>query len=225
MRVGLLMCDHVDDRFRAVAGDYDDMFAALLVPHATGELELIDYDAVAGDLPASATECDGWLITGSRYSVYDDEAWIEALCAFVREAHVADVPTVGVCFGHQVIAHALGGRVEKAASGWGVGAQLIEGAQTGRLLFMHQDQVVELPDGMEVVGVADHCPVAALSGGSMLGVQGHPEFTTEYERALLDARVDRIGADQTATARRTLDHATDEAAFARWILDFLEAHR
>jgi len=222
MRVGLLMCDHVDAQFRGVTGgDYDDMFAALLAPSPVADVEFVTYDVVGGELPTAAMECDAWLLTGSRFSAYDDEAWIHALGAFVRDLHAANAPTVGICFGHQLLAHALGGRVERAATGWGVGAQLVDGKLPGRLLFMHQDQVVELPDGAETMGIAAHCPIAAFSFGSVLGIQGHPEFTTEYERALLDHRVSSIGPDVTAAAIASLAEPTDETAIARYILAFM----
>ena len=203
MRVGLLECDHVDERYRAIAGDYSDMFAVLLPA-----LDLVRYDAIGGELPKEPDECDGWLLTGSRCSAYDDEPWIAALSSFVRELHTADAPTVGICFGHQLLAHALGGRVERASAGWGVGPHTIAtvGGDRWPLLFMHQDQVLELPPDATVVGSTDHCPIAMLQiGSSMLGMQAHPEFTADYERALLDARAERIGVDLVQRARDELD--------------------
>jgi GMP synthase-like glutamine amidotransferase len=224
MRIGLLLCDHVDDRYRDVtAGDYDDMFIALLSHGTDDDIEFVSYDVIGGTLPESVRECDGWLITGSRFSAYDDEPWIQELCGFVRDLHAAAAPTVGICFGHQVIAHALGGRVEKAARGWGVGAIQVDGALAGRLLFMHQDQVTKLPDAAQLVGSADHCPIAAFSCGSILAMQGHPEFTVAYERALLEARELRIGADVTAAGLASLDQPTDEARVARVMLKALGA--
>jgi len=219
MRVGLLLCDHVDDRLRAIAGDYDEMFGSLF-----SELDLVPYDAIGGVLPKDADDCDAWLLTGSRHSAYDHEPWISALSAFVRDLRASGAPTVGICFGHQLLAHALGGRVEKAATGWGVGAHAIErpAAADWRLLFMHQDQVVALPGDGVVLGSTDHCPVAALQiGSSMVGVQAHPEFTGDYERALLDARVERIGAAKVESARTSLEAPTDEHAAARWLAGFL----
>src|SRR5438105_14480768 len=102
LRIGLVECDHVNDRFRAINGDYADMFESLL------DLELVGYDAVNGVLPAEPHECDGWLATGSRFSVYDDVEWIHRLGGFVRDVRDAGAPFVGICFGHQLLAHALG---------------------------------------------------------------------------------------------------------------------
>jgi GMP synthase-like glutamine amidotransferase len=227
LRVGLLECDHVDDRFRSIAGDYADMFASLLP-----DVDLVPYDVCNGTLPATPDECDGWVATGSRHSVYDDLGWITALSGFVRSVPDAGAPYVGICFGHQLLAHALGGRTERA-SAWGAGAHRMEvfdaeawmdprtGAAT--LLYMHQDQVAALPEGTVVLGRTDHCPVAMLQvGRAMLGMQAHPEFPPEYLEALLDARAERIGAERTASARRSLASPTDAGVIARWIVRFLE---
>lgn len=224
MRIGLLECDHVDDRFRAIDGDYTDMFAALL------DVDLVPYDAVNGVLPSSPDECDGWLAGGSRFSVYDDAPWIHALSGFVRDVRDAGAPFVGICFGHQLLAHSLGGRTEKASVGWGAGAidtWMNPTQSDALLLYMHHDQVIALPDGAKVLGHTDHCPIAMLRVGPMLGVQAHPEFSVDFVGALLDARVDRIGPDATARAKASLERvgdAKDADMLGRWIVRFLDEH-
>jgi len=224
MRVGLLECDHVSDRYRGIDGDYADMFESLL-----GH-DLISYDAVNGKLPERADECDAWLATGSRHSVYDEAEWISRLLDFVRQVQTAGTAFVGICFGHQLLAHAVGGRTEKASVGWGVGAidTWVEPTSSDELLlYMHQDQVVALPDGATVIGRTEHCPIAMLELGPMLGIQAHPEFSATYVEALLDARVDRIGAEVTARAKRSLERvgdAEDAARIGRMITSFLETH-
>jgi len=226
LRVGVLECDHVDDRHRPIAGDTIDMLAALLGPHAP-DLELVPYDVIGGELPVDPTDCDGWICPGSRHSVYDDLAWIEGLSAFVRAVRDAGVPFVGICFGHQVLAHALGGRVAKAAVGWGAGRQVLVVDRTapwmdppaGKLAlhYMHQDQVEELPPGGVVLGGADHCPAALMTvGDTMVGIQPHPEFPAAYVDALLADRVARIGEDEVAAARAGLSQPTDEATVGSW---------
>jgi GMP synthase-like glutamine amidotransferase len=228
-RVGVLECDHVDPRFLAIAGDLVDMLRTLFATHAADAgLELVAVDVVGGERPGAPDRFDAWLCPGSRHSVFDPHAWVADLAAFVRDVHAAAVPFVGVCFGHQLLAHALGGRVERAASGWGagVGSIAVDGTATWMdgpveklaLPFMHQDQVVEPPPGGEVLGHADHCPVALLSvGPAAIGVQAHPEFTPAYTDALLADRVARIGEDEVAAARAGLGQPTDEATVARWM--------
>jgi GMP synthase-like glutamine amidotransferase len=229
MRIGLLECDHVDDRFRDVAGDYRDMFTALLAPHG---LEVVPVDACNGELPERPGDFAGYVCTGSRRSAYDDLPWIDDLSRFVAEVAEAGVPFVGICFGHQVLAHALGGEVRRASTGWGVGPHdtvvervepwMVPGLARPRLQYMHQDQVVRLPEGATVLAAADHCPVAMLRAGErMLGIQAHPEFPAAYVEALMRTRVDRIGAATVEAARRALAAPTDDRVVAAWIAAFL----
>jgi GMP synthase-like glutamine amidotransferase len=233
VRIGVLECDHVADRYRAIAGDYGDMFTTM-VATADPLAEVAVFDARAGSLPATPDECDGWLCTGSSASVYDDEPWIDALAAFVRSVHAARVPFVGICFGHQLIAHALGGRTERATGGWGAGAiamaltaepsWMTPPLRSATLLYSHQDQVTALPPGGRVLGSAPHCPVAMLAvDEDIIGLQAHPEFDADYLRGLLVDRVDRIGEAGTAIALGSLEQPTDEAVVAGWILAFVRA--
>jgi GMP synthase-like glutamine amidotransferase len=234
VRVGLLECDHVDERYRPLSGDYSDMFRALFA--GQDAIELVNYDVVDGQLPADPHECDGWLATGSRRSAYDDEEWIHRTAGFVRAVAATATPFVGICFGHQLLAHALGGTVERAATGWGAGILTLDVNQNDawmepprdhvRLHFMHQDQVTAVPDDAEVVCSAEHCDVAVFTvGDTMLGIQAHPEFTVAYAEALLTDRTDRIGGDKAAGALRSLTTPTDEAVVATWITGFLTRAR
>jgi len=232
--VGLLECDHVRERFRlAAGGDYVDLFAGLFAAHAP-EITLKRFDVIGGDLPSDPAECNGWLCSGSRHGAYDAFEWIERLSGFIRDVHEAVVPFAGICFGHQILAQALGGRVEKAASGWGAGIRRVHidapaafmapPAHHLDLHFMHQDQVVELPPGAEVLGHAEHCPVAVFRvGEAMLGIQAHPEFTVPYAEALLVDREELLGGSETTEALATLTCPTDEALAARWIANLVAA--
>ncbi|MEN3272228.1 MAG: hypothetical protein V7636_989 [Actinomycetota bacterium] len=215
-RIGILECDHVDDRYTSIGGDYFDMFEGLLPA-----LDLVRYDVVNGTVPASPDECDGWLATGSRSSVYEDLDWIAATGTFVEKVHADGVPFVGICFGHQLLAHFTGGRTAKAA-GWGVGAHELTSGGDARLLYMHQDQVESLPGDAVLVASTDHCRNAVIRvGDSMLGIQAHPEFPGEYVEALLHAREERIGHDVVVAALASLDARRDEDVAASWILDVL----
>jgi GMP synthase-like glutamine amidotransferase len=232
MKVGLLECDHVRAQWQHIAGDYRDMFAALFKQHAP-QFELQSFNVGNGEFPATLDECDAYLTTGSRFSVYDDAAWIHTLKDFVRQLHAAEKPFVGVCFGHQMLAEALGGRVSKALTGWGAGVQNVAitqiedwmrpATQQLYLQFMHQDQIAQLPPDSVTLGSAPHCPIAMFRvGRTMLGIQAHPEFTPDYVGALLDDRVALIGAEKCAAAQASLRQTTDEGLVTKWIAEFLK---
>lgn len=197
MRIGLLLCDHVSPDLLGVAGDYTDMMTALFGHHP--EIEVVPYDVVKGGMPAGPNECDAWMTTGSRYSVHDDEAWIRSLETFIRDVAAKEVPFVGICFGHQLLAKALGGEVVISESGWEVGIKEIQ-LSTGISFFpddlgsysvinSHTEQIRTPPKGATVIGWSEHCPVSMMVvGSSMLGIQGHPEMSKEYAEALINSR-------------------------------------
>jgi GMP synthase-like glutamine amidotransferase len=235
MKIGLLECDHVLERFRHIAGGYRDMFAALFASHAP-QIALQPFDVCNGEFPSSLDACDAYLTTGSRFSAYDDIDWVQALKNFTRRIHEAKKPFVGVCFGHQMMAEALGGRVARAETGWGAGARGVEIIRSElwmrpeqsrcALQYMHQDQVERLPEDGVVIGRSDHCPVAMFRvGDSMLGIQAHPEFPKAYSEALLLDRVERIGEERVKAALESLGQPTDEPVVAKWIVEFLEGRK
>ena len=227
MRLGLLVCDHVRPEFEHISGDYPDMFRRLFAGHP--EVDVVVYDVISGEIPADPSECDAWITTGSRYSVNDDEQWIRDLEEFVRETAKKEVPFVGICFGHQLIAKALGGTVVRSDRGWGVGIKEVEVdnelglGSSYRILNSHQDQVEDLPPGAEVLGWSDHCPVSMLGvGENIIGSQGHPEFDVDYSRALMEMRRGTVIAEDTVEAGlATLDRTPDSDRLATWILDFV----
>jgi len=227
VRIGLLVCDHVRPEFLDISGDYEDMFRRLFADYE--DVEVVAYDAINGELPGDPSEADAWLTTGSRHSVNDEEEWIRQLERFVRDVADAAVPFVGICFGHQLIAKALGGSVVKSDRGWGVGVkevELSEGLGWGdsyRVLTSYEDQVEDLPAGAELLGWNDHCPVSVMGVGStILGMQGHPEFESAYSQALMESRRGTLIPEATADAGlASLKDNTDGPELADWILEFV----
>jgi GMP synthase (glutamine-hydrolysing) len=142
-------------------------------------------------MPDSISAADAWLITGSRHGVYEDHSWLRPLEQFIRDVRAARRPLVGICFGHQIVAQALGGQVQRAAHGWIAGPQNYhdgEGALI-RLNAWHRDQVTSAPEGAEVILAGAGCPIAGLRFKEpILTLQPHPEFDAEYFQGLFEQR-------------------------------------
>jgi GMP synthase (glutamine-hydrolysing) len=225
MRIGILQTGAAPDQLLGELGDYPDLFVRMLGGHG---FTFQTWRVLDGVFPDDVTECEGWLITGSKHGVYEDHAWIPPLEAFIRAAYGAHVPMVGICFGHQIIAQAMGGRVEKYAGGWAVGA--MEYDFEGRRVVLnawHQDQVVARPEAAAVVGANDFCANAALLyDDRMFTVQAHPEFRAEFVDGLMRVRGKGVVPDPLlAVAQERLGMPLDESAVAGQIAEFFKRPR
>lgn len=236
MRIGILETGKVNDDLIAKHGTYPAMFErwlAAAMPEATFESWLVCDGAMPGNVEAA----DAWLVTGSKHGVYDDLPWIPPLKAFLIGAREAGRPVVGICFGHQVLAEAWGGKAIKSDNGWGVGLRryavterpgwMADAGDEIAIHAMHQDQVVEIPADATVLAASDHCPFAMLAYGDpehpdAISIQPHPEFDEPYARDLVDIRRGLSFDDATADDALTSYGApTDAGAVARWAAAYL----
>lgn len=201
------------------------------VPH---QLTLIEYRVTQGEYPAALHACDAYLITGSPQGVYDQEPWIATLADFIRRSYTAGQKLVGICFGHQLLAHTLGGHTEKSSHGWGMGLRPFDiltappwmnpPLTQGQLYFCHQDQVVRLPPLAHRVASHATCPNAIfVIGDQVLGIQGHPEFSPAYMASLITMLTPTVGALVAQRATSSLETgAPDAMVVANWVVNFLQ---
>lgn len=227
MQIGILQCDNVRSSLSPDYGEYPEMFEKALsrINNATDNNNLLTfrvYCAHEGIFPDTPEECDAYLITGSRFSVLDiDELWIHQLQNFIVRLNKAMIKTIGVCFGHQIMAIAMGGKVERADCGWQIGVHtnnitqtadfMTPPASTFNIAMFCEDQVVKVGDTTTVLAEAKHCEYAMLQyGDHMLSVQGHPEFSVAFAKALLNVRQEefprkRFEIGTTSFTEQTLD--------------------
>ncbi len=188
MKIGILQCGHPSDLVIARHGEFADMFARLLSP---GAFEFVTWNVVDMEFPDGPEQADGWLITGSKHGAYDDLPFIPPLEDLIRAIRDSGKPMVGICFGHQIIAQAFGGHVEKFKGGWSVGAKTYDWPGLGpvNLTAWHQDQVIRPPDGAVTLASNDFCAHAALAyGDRILTVQPHPEFSRDVTKSYVEAK-------------------------------------
>ncbi|MBX2824586.1 MAG: type 1 glutamine amidotransferase [Gammaproteobacteria bacterium] len=223
MKIGILQCGRVPEELFEEYGDYDRMFETLL---QRGNFEFQTYAVLDNCFPDDIQAADGWLITGSRFGVYEDHIWIPPLEEFLRAAYDAGVPIVGICFGHQILAQALGGKVEKLSGGWSLGQVDYERSdgQISSVQAFHQDQVVELPDDATVTGFTPFCKYAFLTYGKRaLTMQPHPEFSDEFVQDLLIARGEGLPEKDLRLARERTGKPLSTQHMIDEIIDFYRA--
>jgi GMP synthase-like glutamine amidotransferase len=188
-----------------------------------------------GVLPASPEAFDGYVITGSPASVNDDHLpWVGQLLDFIRAVDAVRQPLIGLCFGHQAVARALGGQVARNAAGWGLGtapthwtttpAWMQPSQATTTLMAAHNEQVTRMPEGAVCLGGSDFCPIGSMQIGQHIWTtQFHPEMPLVFMKALLGYLDDKLDADTITRAHTSLANAADAPLFGQWMVQFFEA--
>jgi GMP synthase-like glutamine amidotransferase len=230
MKLGILETGGPPEQIRGRYGSYPSMFRRLF---GEGAYDYAVFDVAAGELPGAADECGAWLVTGSSAGAYDPEPWIAPLEGFLRQAR-GKVPLVGVCFGHQIMAQAFGGKVVKSPNGWGLGLQRyrvneargwMDSGDPIAVPGSHQDQVVEAPPGAAILGGNDFCPIGVLDYGlaRAISIQLHPEFEPDYAKALIETRRGtRLTDEEADLAVMSYEQPDDRVRVAGWLQRFIE---
>lgn len=232
MRFAVLQAGRSAPRARERLGNYGDMFVRLFAEPGT-TWEVVN---VAGDeFPARADEYDGYVISGSKYSVNDDKPWIHRLFDFIRELDAADVRLVGCCFGAQAVAVALGGEVRPNPAGWELGLRELTPSPAGRavpalqgapwplrILESHQDIVTRLPPRAVHLGASPRTPHEAFSvGANTLCLQGHPEFDGAVVEEVVELMQDSLTPEEMRLARDSMAQAPHRDFLRERLLGFL----
>ena len=237
MKIGILAAGTTPDELKERYDSYAQMFMQLF-DRAGRQFEYEVFDVRDGEFPISAGVCDGWIISGSKFNVYQNLPWMIRLQELIREIYNLKKPMIGICFGHQIIAEAFGGKVEQYQGGWGVGlhtyhlvnASAITAAEDFTINSMHQDQVVVKPENASVFASSDFCEYAGLLyDDRIMTFQAHPEFTIDFEKELVAARRGSVVPDDVAgqglAGLAAEGAATDSLEVAGWMADFLEKHQ
>lgn len=237
MKIGVLNCGPVAGDLAPTYGEYDRVFGDWLGAYDPS-LTFSGWNAHLGELPASTDEADGWILSGSKYGVYEDHDWLPALKDFIRAAAEARAPMIGVCFGHQIMAEAMGGRAEKWAGGWNLGPKsyrasalpswMADAPAAPTLHAVHQDQVTAAPPDTTTILSHDACAHAAMIYGDpetpwAITIQPHPEFSDDFTHSLVALRRGNAFPTEDAdVALAGIGQKLDRDWAARWFLSFLK---
>ncbi len=230
-RLGILKTDTVNPALAPTYGEYPKMFGDMFLA-IDPTMDIITYDVQNFQYPKDINEVDGYLITGSAASVYEELDWLKELGKFIKKLHQHKKKLIGVCFGHQLIAHVLGGKTEQSDKGWGIGVRSFQLNKAGQtftkkegsfnLFCSHKDQVVTPAPGSQLLASSTFCPYGMLTiGDHIFTFQGHIEMPTEYTHQLMNMRREKYGEPLYQEAKTTLIDRNDKYLVTQWIIDFI----
>ncbi len=237
MKIGIIETGKPSETLAAEFGSYPDMFASL-IGKSMPDARFFTKSVVSGETLGSPDAADGWLITGSRHGAYDDVIWIEPLEIFIHQCFGDKIPLVGVCFGHQIIAQAMGGKVHKSNKGWGVGPHKYSVSNRPDWMqdltseycshAIHQDQIQQLPASATVLSSSDFCNYAALLYGDTdfpdaLTVQSHPEISADFVQQISKERLSKVvPAEVLATGLAPLGTPVNDAEWGKVFAQYFQ---
>lgn len=228
-KINILLCETFPGMLPPSIPSYESMFMKLFDSVKKG-LQYKVFLAFKGEFPTDLHKDELYLISGSLHGAYEDIPWINELKNFVRKARKEDVKLVGICFGHQVIAEALGGKVIKSPKGLGAGIRELnicdEKAQKYfkdgkmKLHYFHNDQVIKLPEGAKTFLTDSFCEIGGFTiGDHILTFQGHPEFTDEFEEYFIKNHLEKPEEFKKVALESMKKYQTDGKLAAEWILN------
>ncbi|WXL24039.1 amidotransferase [Ectopseudomonas mendocina] len=219
------------DQFDSYGRMFERLFAQQPIP-----AQFKVYNVLEGNYPPDTERYDAYLVTGSKADSFGPDEWIQTLKTYLQDRFKRGDKLLGVCFGHQLLALALGGHTERAVKGWGVGIHRYDLPNKAQwmspdledltLLISHQDQVTRLPDNATLLASSEFCPIASYCiGDQVLCFQGHPEFVHDYSKALLNARQEHIGEAVYTKAMDSLSQEHQGQTVAEWMMRFVAQGR
>jgi len=234
LRIGILKCDQWSGNLAKRYGDIDVQYKQFF-DRSGSKVETTTFDCISGKLPTdkkTLDSFDGFVITGSKYSVYEPLPWIQNLLQLIRNFDQDRRKLFGVCFGHQAVAQALGGKVEKIR--WNLSHEVLKTQESFQkqqnfpkkelsVLCIHRDHVTKVPPNFQVWSTNDRCTVQGLIKDDLtFTIQSHPEFRSEVLRELLETKRDIIEPALIQDAFKTIEKPTDSDFLAKWVVEFFK---
>ncbi|PSS02781.1 Gamma-glutamyl peptidase [Actinidia chinensis var. chinensis] len=198
-KFAVLHCAEDSDFVKKKYGGYFGVFVGMLAED--GE-EWDVYRVAAGEFPDDDAigGYEGFVITGSCSDAHANDLWICRLLNLLKRLDSMKKKVLGICFGHQMLGRALGGKVGRAITGWDIGIRTVHFSPSSSKLFAslkmpkmlsviecHQDEVWELPPKVEVVAWSNKAGIEMFRyGDHVMGIQGHPEYTKDILLHLVD---------------------------------------